>query len=432
MRVAARLQATIEILDALERTAEPVDRFLRSWFRARRYAGAKDRAAIAERLYFIFRHRASFAWRMRSDTPRALLIASLIAEGANQEAIAVCFSGTGYAPGPLMADERRAIGGHPEGEAPLWVRGEFPAFLEAELAHAYDENLLAELVAMQARAPVDLRVNTLKSSRAAVREALSEEGFDIHDTVLAPHGLRIPPGEGAPALGKHALHHTGAFEFQDEAAQIASHLCGAKPGERILDLAAGAGGKSLALAADMQNEGEIIACDIRERALKELGVRARRAGASIVRPVLVSREPPDGLFDAVFLDAPCSGSGTWRRQPELRWRLTSERLTSLHKQQDLLLRQGAERVRPGGRLLYATCSILRSENEDRVGEFLKRNSEFAVFPVIACWSKTLQSPPPKGLSRFFRASPYSLGTDGFFVAILVKERSAMVEGSATG
>jgi 16S rRNA (cytosine967-C5)-methyltransferase len=216
------------------------------------------------------------------------------------------------------------------------------------------------------------------------------------------------------------MFESGAFEFQDEAAQIASLLCAAKPGERILDLAAGAGGKSLALAAQMKNRGEIVACDIRQTALQQLAARAARAGTTIIRTRLIAGEPPDGPFDAVLLDAPCSGSGTWRRQPELRWRLTPDVLSARTKLQDTLLDQAAACVRPGGRLIYATCSILPCENEDRIEAFLKRHPEFSIRPCADVWRESIQTTLPAG--GFFKASPLRTQTDGFFAAVMERTR----------
>jgi 16S rRNA (cytosine967-C5)-methyltransferase len=409
----ARLQAVIDILRGLEATAQPADRFLRDWARARRYAGSKDRAVISERTYAILRHRSSFAWRMGSDA-RALVIASLLAEGLSSDEIADLFDGKGYGAAVLSEAERRALSSPPHGAPPLCVRGEYPPFLEAELARAFGPALLDEMVAMQARAPVDLRVNSLKASREAVLETLRAEGFAVEPTRYAPHGLRLPPGEGLSKLGASALFAGGAFEFQDEAAQIAALLCAAKPGMRVLDFAAGAGGKSLALAALMLNRGEIVAHDTSPARLRPLAPRAARAGATIVHP-----RPPQGTFDVVLIDSPCSGSGTWRRQPELRWRTTPDGLKSLTGLQDDLLEQGAAFVTAGGRLVYATCSFLPCENEDRVARFLSRHTDFAVLSASGVWS---EAAPPPGLDRFFKATPLRTGTDGFFTAVLQRHR----------
>ena len=417
MTPAARLQGAIDILEALTRSDQPLDRLLRDWFRVRRYAGSKDRAAIAERVFLIQRHRASLAWRVKSDTPRALVIASLLAESVGPEPL---FVGGGYGPSELTDEERAAIATTPSHDSPLHVRGEFPVFLETELTRAFAADLLAEALALQSRAPIDLRVNTLRRERDEVLAALKVREFLAEATPHSPLGIRIPSGKGASELGRSAMFESGAFEFQDEAAQIASLLCAAKPGERILDLAAGAGGKALALAAQMKNQGEIVACDIRQTALQQLAARAARAGASIIRTHLTDGEPPDGPFDAVLLDAPCSGSGTWRRQPELRWRLTREVLRTRMELQDTLLDQAAACVRPGGRLIYATCSILPCENEDRVEAFVKRHPHFAVRSSADVWRESVGTPPPSGTETFFRATPLRTGTDGFFAAILLR------------
>lgn len=415
MTPAARIQAAIEILAALEATRKPADRFLRDWFRARRYAGSKDRAAVAERVFSVFRHRASLAWRMNSEEPRALAIASLLREGMNADELDRFFSGEGYGPSALRAEERQAIATPPPGEPPLPVRGEFPAWLEPELQRAFGDDLLAELEALNSRAGIDLRVNVLKAKRDDVLARLSSDGFAIEPTPFAPHGLRLAAGAGTAALNRHPLYLSGAFEFQDEAAQIASLLCGSRPGDRVLDLAAGAGGKSLALAADMRNEGEIVACDIRAEALDELRARATRAGATVIRPHL--GEPPAGEFDIVMVDAPCSGSGTWRRQPELKWRLGHERLEAFHRTQEELLGRAASYVRPGGRLIYATCSILPSENEDRVEQFLVEQRLFKVCPAEVM-ARRVGIEASSAIQRFFVASPRKTATDGFFTAIL--------------
>jgi 16S rRNA (cytosine967-C5)-methyltransferase len=409
MTPAARLQMAIEILEGLEKTAQPADRFLKTWFRSRRFAGSKDRRAIAQQVFTVQRRRAHLAHRMASDAPRALVIASLIEAGEDP---VLLFTG-GYGPAPLTDDERSAIATAPR-PAPRWVEGEYPQWLDQELRRAFGERLLAEMTAFIPRAPVDIRVNSLKAGRDAVIAGLKAEGVAASLTPHAPHGIRIT-GDAAD-LSKSALFESGAFEFQDEAAQIASELCGARPGMRVLDLAAGAGGKSLAFAAAMENRGEILACDVRGEALFELEQRAARAGARIIKTLPLDHGQPSGLFDAVFVDAPCSGTGTWRRQPELRWRLTPGRLSELMALQDRLLDQAAPLVRPGGRLVYATCSILGCENQDRVAAFQARQPGFQTANLAGNWPGG--SPP--GLGQDFRASPATTGTDGFYCGALIK------------
>ena len=386
MTPSARLEAAIEILDGLAKTAQPADRFLRDFFRARRYAGSKDRAAIGERVFTISRHRASYAWRMRSESPRALAIASLLAEGADEDGVASLFAGQGYGPAPLTQEERAAIAQSPGEAIPIAVRGEFPGFLEGE-SHAR--------LRRQARRRDggDARARVHRSARQQVEDDARSFARGVARGRVRGAARAVRAGRPAPCRARQRvgaaqspLFESGAFEFQDEAAQIASLLCGAKPGERILDLAAGAGGKSLALAAAMKNKGEIVACDIRAGALKELELRAARAGVSIIATRLLPETPPQGAFDAVLVDAPCSGSGTWRRQPELKWRLTPPRIAELMAQQDALLDDAVGFLKPGARLIYATCSVLPSENEDRVAQFLARHPGFAVAPADARWS----------------------------------------------
>ena len=419
MTPSARLQAAIEILGALEETGAPADRFIREWFRARRYAGSKDRAAVGERVFSVLRHRASFAWRMQSEAPRALAIASVAAESDDAANVAAVFSGEGYGAAALSEEECAAIAAPARESPPLHVQGEFPAWLEPELARSLGENLLAEMRAMGERAPVDLRVNTLKATRADALQALRAEGFSAEPTLYAPTGIRLARDEKLSALSRSPLFEQGCFDFQDEAAQIAAALCAAKPGERILDLAAGAGGKALALAAAMQNAGEILACDIDEARLAQLAPRAARAGASIIHPRLLTGEPPAGPFEAVFVDAPCSGTGTWRRQPELKWRLTPARLAALTRTQDGLL-DTAGALAPG-RIVYATCSLLKCENEDRIAAFLERHPGFALRAASEIWAAETGSAAPPGTDRCFNASPLRTGTDGFFAAVLARK-----------
>jgi 16S rRNA (cytosine967-C5)-methyltransferase len=418
MTPAARLQAAIDVLDGLQSSGLPADRFIREFFRARRYAGSKDRAAVSERVYDVFRHRAEFAWRMGSDANRALAIGSLLNDGGDADAIAALFTGDGYGPAALSDSERAAIAQAASEEMPVHVRGEFPEFLQSELQRRFGDALLDEMRALTERASVDLRVNTLKAERGDVLQELQANGLEAQPTPFAPHGIRIAAGKAAASLQQTRLFLNGAFDFQDEAAQIAAVLCDAKPGMRVLDLAAGAGGKSLALAAAMQNRGNIVACDIRQGALDNLRERATRAGVEVITAKLVSRLRDEEMFDVVLVDAPCSGTGTWRRQPELRWRITPERLDELNTLQDSLLDQAAAHVQPGGRLVYATCSLLPRENEDRIAQFLKRNAAFQSLSVERAWREAGGEKVVPGMAEAFRASPLTTGTDGFFVALM--------------
>jgi 16S rRNA (cytosine967-C5)-methyltransferase len=417
MTPAARLQAAIDILEGLNTSRLPADRFIRDFFRARRYAGSKDRASVTERVYDVFRHRASFAWRMGSDAPRVLVMASLSREGLGVDEISALFNGEGHNPAILSDEERAALIAPPTDKAAAYIQGEYPQFLDEEIKRAFGKFAADEMAAMQARAPVDLRVNTVKASREDVVAALNGEGFDAHNGRHSPLAVRLENAKGLAALQQSKLFLDGAFEFQDEAAQIAVLLAGAKPGMKVLDLAAGAGGKSLALAAAMNNTGAITAHDIDEGRLRQIEPRATRAGISIIQTHAGTR-PPSRPYDLVFLDAPCSGSGTWRRAPENKWRLTPERLDELNALQDMLLDQAAARAAGKARIVYATCSFLMRENEDRVLAFLARHPSFAVQAAAQLWRETMGDEPPSGIDEFFNATPLTTGTDGFFAAIL--------------
>jgi len=419
MTPAARLQATVEILDALGATAQPADAYLRDWFRARRYAGSKDRAAVAERVYDVLRHRASFTWRMQRSTARSLVLASLIAEQQSESTIAQLFSGEGYGPSLLTEEEKRAIASSPLGEPPLHVRGEYPEWLGAELERAFGPDVLAEMQAMNARASIDLRVNTLRAERDTMLVGLSSLDIKAEPTPYSPAGIRVASAEGLGLLQHTQFFQTGAFEFQDEASQLAAYLCAAKPGNSVLDLAAGAGGKALALAAIMGNRGDILAFDNDAKRLKQLGPRARRAGATIIRAASKKGGPEwgNGRFDVVLVDAPCSGSGTWRRNPELKWRLTPERLKELTALQAWLIDDGARHTKKSGRLIYATCSLLPSENEDIVESFLK-SPQFRIAPAADVWQQVGLGAAPPGTRGYFHASPHRTATDGSFACIM--------------
>ena len=337
------------------------------------------------------------------------MIASLIEDGENAEAL---FTG-GYGPAPLTEAERHAIAAPPL-PAPAWVLGEYPEWLEPELARAFGDDVAQEMAALVPRAPVDLRVNTLKTVRDQVIAALKADGIACAPTPYAPHGVRI--AHEVAKLSKSPLFESGGFEFQDEAAQIAYCLCNAAPDERVLDLAAGAGGKSLALAAAMQDRGEIVACDVRGEALSELGTRAARAGATIIRTLLLEHATPEGEFGLVLVDAPCSGSGTWRRQPELRWRLTPERLAEL-------TRNTGPAAGPGGRAGRGPAGGW-SMPPARSCPWKTRTGRKPSGPAgraLPPWICGKAGPEParrcrRGLAADFRASPSLTGTDGFYCA----------------
>ena len=418
MRPAARLAAAIEILDQWQAEQGPLDRLLAAWGKTHRFAGKQDRLAIADRVYAALRRRAGAAHIMGTETSRALVLGSLLLEDrlTTEQLAALLAEGGPHAPAGLGDKEKERMGRATLDDAPLWIRGDYPHWLHAGLATDFGSALPREMAALAARAPLDLRVNTIRAPRKAARMALAGEGIAAEDTTHSPIGLRLPPG--APVQRSRAFLD-GLVEVQDEGSQLVSLLAGAEPGATVVDLAAGAGGKSLALAAMMDNRGHILAADIDTARLERLQPRAERAGARIIETRLLQdwSGGPDPDFpelhtgaDLVLLDAPCSGSGTWRRAPDAKWRLGPAQLAALCRTQATLLRRAAGLVKMGGRLVYVTCSILEAENEAQTAAFLAANPEFEpTFPTVPFPCHT------KGLGILL--TPALTGTDGFYCAI---------------
>lgn len=431
MRPAARLQAAIDIVADILTHHRPAATALMDWGRAHRFAGSGDRSAIGTLVYDALRSRGSSAHFMGSDTPRALVLGGLREQGIFISDIAALCDGGHHAPQPLSADEsRRLEHADTEGAAP-WVRGNFPQWVEPSLRRAFGDRLVSETRAMARRAPIDLRVNTLKATREQVLAALAP--FGAAPTSLSPLGVRVPaPGMQAkqPHLESEAAHGKGWFEVQDEGSQIAAALAGVKPGMRVLDLCAGAGGKTLALAAAMENRGRISAYDADKKQLRPIFERLTRAGVEIVdvldggdEAALAALGP---VFDVVLADAPCSGSGTWRRRPDAKWRLKPPHLADRQAEQVKVLATAARLLKPGGRLAYITCSVLPEENGDQVKAFLSANPRFEAVPFAEAWAEALPGPPPgsaDGGTHGLILTPFSHGTDGFFIA-LMREKSA--------
>lgn len=388
----ARVQAAIELLDAIIEAAgnngAPADRLISEYFRQRRYAGSKDRRAVRELVYSAVRAcgpvpesgRAAML-RLAQDDPEILNL----------------FDGVGHGPAPAVPDEPVAEGGI----APEWL---VERLSKSEIWGEEAEALLG-------RAPLDLRVNTLKADRATLE--LPAEG----EHLAAPQGLRLPAGT---QVEQWDAYKNGQIEIQDHGSQWACHALNAKPGETVIDLCAGAGGKTLALAAAMENQGKLLATDTDRGRLSRLRPRAEGAGAGIIESLLLNpnkeldmiRAWPtmseDGGVDAVLVDAPCSGTGTWRRNPEARWRLDDRQLARYASVQSYLLELAVKLVKPGGRIVYITCSLLDEEGRGRVQSFMATHPNWTV--------ETLDLPIGRIRSQGTRLTPFHDGTDGFFIA----------------
>jgi 16S rRNA (cytosine967-C5)-methyltransferase len=427
MHPSARIAAAIEILEDLENRRRPASDTLKEWGLAHRFAGAKDRAAIASLVYDALRRRACARFLMKSDTSRAEMVGALaLAREMTFEEINGQFSGIGHAPPPLSEDERQNLAARDFCGAPDWVLGDYPEWLAPHFSRAFSEEAVAEGRALAVRAPLDLRVNALKATRPEMLAELAHLGAQT--CRFAPLGLRIPQGAAGrgAALDAEPAYARGMVEIQDEGSQLASTLCRAVPGERVLDLCAGGGGKALALAAAMDNKGELFAADSDGRRLTPIFARLERAGAKNIE-VRAPRGKSDpvadlaGQCDLVVVDAPCTGVGTWRRNPDAKWRTRPGALEQRQKAQDEVLRSGARHVRPGGRLVYITCSLLCEENEDRVAAFLAEHPDFrsedARETLRLAGLEALDgaaSPHGPGL----RFTPARHDVDGFYVAAL--------------
>ncbi len=432
MTPGARVQAAIELLDAMAESDGPADRLLSRYFRARRYIGAKDRKAIRGTIYGVLRNRAGLDWWIEREMPEAArpapsrlrAIAELrLVENRPTEEVAATFDGGSYRPTPLSEDENSLLGALAgaalaHAEQPAWVRGNYPDWLTPELAASFGGRLAEEMAAMNLPAAVDLRVNGLKATREEASAALAAEGIEAEPTPLSPIGLRLAGRRTLPALD---AFRRGLVEVQDEGSQIVALLTDARPGQSVADYCAGGGGKSLALAAAMENRGRLVACDIGGGRFGDLGKRCARAGSTIVETHVMEDEGEDGLdagsFDRVLVDVPCSGTGAWRRNPDAKWRLSPDELAEHQARQARILDRAARLVAPGGRLVYATCSILASENAPRIDGFLAANTGFSLLPVADIWGTIVDRPAPSE-GAYLTLTPARHGTDGFFAAIM--------------
>jgi 16S rRNA (cytosine967-C5)-methyltransferase len=431
MTPAARASAAIEVLADIADRKRPAADALKDWGLAHRFAGSGDRAAIGNLVFDCLRKRASSAYAMGDDSPRALVLRTLVSSwGMAPEAVAALADGGRFAPAPLTPPELGGLGRTLPADTPPNVRGDYLEWLDPQLQRAFGAQAAEEGAALAARAPVDLRVNTLKATRDKVLHTLRR--FDAVPTPYSPLGVRIAAGTGpsrSPHVEAEPAHGKGWYEVQDEASQIATRLSGARPKEQILDLCAGAGGKTLALAAAMENTGQIYAYDADRMRLRPIFERLKRAGVRNVQVLDPGNTEAlaelEGKMDRVIVDAPCTGSGVWRRRPDAKWRLSPQMLEARLAEQRAVLDQAARLVKPGGRLLYITCSLLPPENRDQVDAFLSRHPEFGIVPWAPLSEQaafSAASPQSAdGSAETLLMTPRSFGTDGFFVSMLQRK-----------
>lgn len=436
MTPSARLSAAIEVVAEIETRRRPAADALKDWGLSHRFAGSGDRAAIAGLVYDALRRKSSAAWLMGEATPRATLLGMLRRErGLDGEAIATLCNGGRHAPSPLTEVEAAALAAGSLTGAPAYVEGDYPEWLDPQLQRVFGEERAAEGAALASRAPLDLRVNTLAVERD---DALAKlQHLDAAPTRWSPIGIRIRLAAEAksPAIHAEPIFLKGQIEIQDEGSQLAALLADAKPGEQVVDLCAGAGGKTLALAAAMDNRGQIYATDLDKRRLAPIHARLDRAGARNVQVrTPTGRGGSDvladlaGRADLIMIDAPCTGTGAWRRNPDAKWRIRPGALTERLKEQQSVLERAATLAKPGGRIAYVTCSVLPEENNDQVVAFLTRHPDFSVEKPVDT-AKVLG----ERAYLFARAAlisdqgllmtPRRTDTDGFFVSLLRRRQS---------
>jgi 16S rRNA (cytosine967-C5)-methyltransferase len=406
-------------------TRKPADAVANAFFSDRRFIGSGDRRSVSDRVWAVLRARRRLGWWLERAhepaTPRLLVAVSLLLEGWTLDGVKQSFSGGQFGPTHLTLGESAALArmegqglDHPD--MPQAVRLEVPDWVLPHLLARFGAAVDAEMAAMSQPAPLDLRVNLLKGVRAQAIAALASEGIAAVPTDLSPWGLRI---EGRRPVTTGAAFQSGLVEIQDEGSQLVALMVGAAPGMRVADWCAGAGGKTLALAMTMDNKGAITACDVSVPRLEGAVRRLRRAGVHNVERHLIEAgdkwaKRRAGSFDRVLVDAPCTGTGTWRRNPDARLRLVERDLMELVPKQAAILATAARLVRPGGRLVYATCSVLLEENEHQVAAFLAANPDFRAVDLAEAWPGT--APPNAGPN--LSLTPLAHGTDGFFTAVL--------------
>ena len=450
MHPAARISAIIELVDSLfvswgEQKRLPADKAIDTYFRSRRYIGSKDRAAIGEPVYWILRHKAALEWwceRARLPvTPRLMVMATLLLRNdIEPEALASLFDGNRHAPAPLTDSEWRAAHlyaqqGIEHSDMPESIRLNFPGWMEEPLKTAFGKRFEAELRALSTQAPADLRTNTLRITRDQLIDRLRAEGFAVEATPTSPIGIRL---QGRQPVFGSAAFKDGLFEMQDEGSQLVALLTDTAPGMRVIDFCAGAGGKTLSLAAQMHNKGRILAWDVSAKRLSQLPVRLKRAGVDNTEWRVIASEQDSYIkrhklsADRVVVDAPCSGTGTWRRNPDLKWRFTLQDLAEVKDAQARILQSAARLVKQGGRLVYATCSVLPEENEEQIAHFLTAHPNFRVVCAEKIWDRLMRQAtgqPEQDVTEttpdtetkspgFLHLTPHQDGMDGFFAAVM--------------
>lgn len=430
MKDGGRLAAAIEVLTEVDTRHRPVQVALKEWGSSHRFAGSGDRTAIGNLVFDALRNRASLAARMASDTPRAIVLATYVHTWGNSvDALTEVLSSDRHAPESLTEEEIEGFSRVGDAGFRDFEKADVPEWLWPEFEAVFGDQAIAEGQQLATRAPVDLRTNTLKADRDKVLKRLAHTGAVPAE--LSPVGIRLvaKPGQARmPHIQAEEGYRKGWFELQDEASQLAAYMAQAQPGEQVLDYCAGGGGKTLALAATMQNKGQLYAFDADRLRLAPIHERLQRANVRNIQvrdPASTTLDDLKDQMDLVFIDAPCTGTGVWRRRPDSKWRLSEKALADRIEDQRHVLEQASRYVKPGGRIVYVTCSILPSENQHQASWFLENHPDFQSVSALEQWKKMLpgQNTPSYVSDRGdILLTPNSTSTDGFFVALFERKQ----------
>ena len=428
MRDGARIQASIEILERMKNSKIPMDNNIRDYLHHKRYIGSKDRKAIVELVYDIVRAHARLGWWLDKvaleDSPRVRVFTYLALTGMSAHNVTIRFSAEQYCPDELNEAELKGLSAVEEQsliheDMPRATKCECPPELESKLTTIFGDDFEAEMMAMLEPAGLDLRVNTIKIDVDKAQSSLKKDDVETVRTTYSPVGLRCL---GKPYMSATKAFHKGFVEIQDEGSQLIAHVCGVQPGMRVMDYCAGGGGKTLGIAAAMQGKGIIFALDNDSRRLEKGRRRYKKADVHNIEVRSLEDEKnrkwlrrQKDAMDVVLVDAPCSSSGTWRRNPDLRWHQYGPSLDEIKQSQAEILERVADKVKVGGRLVYATCSLFAEENEQQIAIFLKNHPEYKILPVADIWPEGTPCPVE---GDYLRLTPKTHQTDGFFTAVL--------------
>ena len=403
MQISAKYQAILEVITKVFQDQYPADNILKEYLRNRKYIGSKDRKFITNTVWNIIRHRSRLEFDCGSCEPRRLLLTYL-----KDEDFDIVADGSKYGMSPLTKEEKNMLSNLNQDVYPDYIEKECPKWL-------YEKINNPQLVSiLNTTAPADIRANFI--NREELKNKLQKEGLFFSATPYSPFGLR---SEERVNLQNCIAYQNGELDVQDEASQLGAILCDVRPHHRIIDYCCGGGGKALTLGTILKNDGIIYAHDKNFNRMDGLRARAERLGIKNIK--IIQKITPNDMFDRFIIDAPCSGSGTWRRSPDAKYRLTPKQLKIIEQAQQEILDIAAEHTNVGGRIIYMTCSVLPEENEEKIEIFLKEHPEFEPINMKNLWERKLEISYPFEEDRYLKCSPLTTHTDGFFVCVMQKK-----------